>query len=126
MNNSCAPCSAGVGQSCGHCGGTTQCDGSCTKATPSDFGTVKEFSSDEEAFACCWIDYTKTFGGDCSPGYVFEDVNVTKTSGGGSCLVITQGSGTNCRVTMRFHNNGTEGARCRIAIKQKRVCDTGG
>src|SRR5262249_22844872 len=108
---------------CGSCGGTTQCDGSCSKPTPSDFGTVRDFNSFEHDFACCFIDDTLTFGSNCDQGWVFQSVDVTRTSGGGSCDLMSQGHGTDCRVTVRFHNNGTEGAKCRVTIHEQRVCD---
>jgi hypothetical protein len=50
-------------------------------------------------------------------------VTITKLSGGGTCELVSQGSGNSCKVTVRFHNNGTEGAQCRIVIKEKRACD---
>lgn len=117
-------CQCAAPVACGSCGGTTQCNGSCSRPTPSDFGQIRNYASPyEESFSCCWIDYTKTFGGSCRPGWKYEGVDVTKISGGGTCEVVSEGSGDSCQVTLRFHNNGLEGARCRILIREKRACD---
>ena len=118
----CTTCATPV--PCGNCGGTVQCDGSCSRPTPTNFGVTREYSSDNEKFACCFIDYKKTFGGDCSPGWVYHSpVSLKKNSGGGTCEIISQGSGGDCRVTVRFHNNGTDGADCTIKIRERRACD---
>jgi hypothetical protein len=122
----CSPqgtCACAAPAACGNCGGVTQCDGSCSKATPPDFGTIRDYENAyEEAFSCCWIDYNKSFGGSCHPGWKYETVDITKISGGGTCELVSSGSGDSCRVTLRFHNNGLEGARCRILIRERRLC----
>ena len=80
----------------------------------------------EESFRCCWINYTKSFGIDCHPGWNYDSVVINNLTGdaGGTCELVSPGSGNNCRVTLRFDNHVyAPGARCEIKIKEKRVCD---
>ncbi|HKY36568.1 MAG TPA: hypothetical protein VJN18_11550 [Polyangiaceae bacterium] len=112
------------GQSCGYCGGTlNNCNGTCSIATPSDYGVVSNHSTHPIKFSCCWIDSTITYGDACSPGYVFDSAIINKYSGGGSCDIVAEEGGSSCRVTVRHHNNGLEGANCELVIRQRRDCD---
>jgi hypothetical protein len=131
-NNACSGgnmCSSGRCQACapqrpcGSCNGVTRCDGSCSVPTPTDFGRIRTYVSTTESFSCCFIDYQKSFGGTCSPGWVFHaPVDIAK-QGGGTCEILTNPGGNNCQVRMRFHNNGTDGATCTITIRERRDCD---
>lgn len=114
---------ANLGQSCGSCGGNTQCNGQCSKATPADLGASSPYGNYPIQFSCCWIDSTVTYGGDCSPGYQYQSAVINKYQGGGSCAIVAEGGGSDCRVTVRYHNNGLEGARCELFITQRRACD---
>jgi hypothetical protein len=111
------------GSGCGQCGGTVLCDGSCSVATPSNLGAVQDVYTAQEKFACCWKDYKKTFGGPCDSGWNYAGTTITKVSGGGGCDIVSEGSGNDCSVTVRFHNNGLEGAICNIAVHEQRVCN---
>jgi hypothetical protein len=108
---------------CGSCGGHVQCDGSCSVGTPGDYGNVINRSADQERFACCYIDYYKTFGGPCDAGYTFYDAFVDKVSGGGACDIVSEGSGSDCTVRVHFHNVGLEGAVCNVTVREIRGCN---
>jgi hypothetical protein len=112
------------GASCNSCNGTVQCDGSCWPPQPGDYGSVRQVSQEVETFACCSFDYTKNFGGACSSGWIYDSVKVDKLSGGGACLVhLVPVLGSNlCQVTLRFHNNGLEGAECKVTVFERRGC----
>jgi hypothetical protein len=108
---------------CGQCGGTVQCNGSCSIATPPNLGALQLHSSATEQFTCCFINYTKTFGGTCHAGWAYERTSIDRMSGGGGCEIVSEGHGNDCRVTVRFHNNGTDGAQCKVSVFEKRVCN---
>jgi hypothetical protein len=82
---------------------------------------IRGYSNDNERFTCCSIDYRKQFGGDCRPGFVRDTAVVRKNSGGGTCQIVSYDAGY--RVTVRFHNNGLEGADCNVIINERRTCD---
>jgi serine/threonine protein kinase len=112
------------GAACNSCGGTVQCNGTCWPEQPGNFGSVQVRSKDLEEFWCCGLDYQKNFGGACSSGWVYDRVEVDKVTGGGACFVTAAppSGGSSCQVTMRFHNNGLEGARCNVTIFERRGC----
>jgi len=104
-----------LGATCG-CRGTIQCSGVCSNSRPGP--AVSEAYSQQENFSCCSINYNKTFGGGCTAGSTYYDCYVEKLSGGGSCDVLGGGGGSSCTCTVNFHNNGLEGAQCRVHIRQ--------
>lgn len=142
-------CSVGTpsnyGASCGSCGGKVNCSGTCSVSTPTNYGqscgagyctggtfncsgactqpalTYNEVGGSPflESFSCCFINYNKSFGTSCDPGHYFDDCWVEQVSGGGTCQIISKGGGTNCSCTANFHNNGTEGAQCKIHIRER-------
>ena len=114
-----------LNQACGSCGGVYDCNGNCTKSTPTDLGREYEYRSPGyyEEYSCCFINYNRDFGGTCDPGFRYSRRTMERISGGGLCTWNYDGGNTSCWVGAHFENQGLEGARCRAHIYQVRVCD---
>jgi len=142
-NGACSNQTANPGGSCNFGCGTTTCTGSCTNNTSnvgqlcgsgtgcgtkmcngqcSGGGTTVTKYTENSSFACCFINQTKTFGGACTPGWVYNGCSVTKTSSGGSVTIEGTGSGGSCTCTIREQNIGTEGATYTVRINERAVC----
>ena len=104
-----------LGATCG-CRGSIQCSGVCSNSRPGP--AVSEAYVTQENFSCCFINYNKRFGGSCTAGSTYYDCYTERLSGGGSCDVVAGGGGGDCGCTVNFHNNGTDGAQCRVHIRQ--------
>jgi hypothetical protein len=113
----------GWGSRCNACRGTVQCDRSCSPPDPPDLNVDSIVSNDVESFGCCFVDYVKAFGRDCDPAHQYSGVEVIKINGGGTCQLVAEQDPASCGVQVRFHNNGLEGATCRIVVHQRGVCN---
>ena len=119
-SGACSNTTSNVGASCGPAGGgcgTKQCNGTCNGASI----TRLKYSA-SGSFSCCSVNQTKSYGGTCSgAGWAHQTCTVTKTSGGGTVYVESQG---NCGCTVREQNAVLEGATYDVAIYERSICTT--
>lgn len=115
-----------LGEPCGSCGGTIDCGGACSVATPSDYGSILPRDT-QASFSCCLIDEVRSYGPDgldtsgCYPGYIYDGCAVSKVSGRGTVSIEAEDAAS-CTCRVRVQNQGLDGATYTVHLRLKRAC----